>query len=325
MQNYEDVEQSMAIQTAAWENRLLAWAHEAFASPVVGSHIVSSDQALQSAYAYCKQITQLNSRTFYLACGLLAPEKRRAIYAMYAFCRSTDDLVDKAQQHVNVEQLMGNWRGRLANYHPSAHDPVPLAWADAQRRYNIPHGYADQLIEGITRDLRQNRYESFAELTEYCYGVASTVGLMSMHVIGFRDKAALPYAVKLGIALQLTNILRDVGEDWRSGRLYLPQDELEEFGVSEAAIAEKRVDKAWREFMRFQIARARQLYAEAQPGIAMLDADGRFAIGAAAGLYRAILESIEANDYDVFRQRAYVSAWGKVRRLPAMWWNSRGA
>jgi phytoene synthase len=232
-------------------------------------------------------------------------------------------LVDKALQTTNCDALLSNWRSRLANHHPSAHDPVPLAWADAQTRYGIPRGYADQLIDGITRDLRQNRYESFGELTEYCYGVASTVGLMAMHIIGFRDERALPYAVKLGIALQLTNILRDVGEDWRAGRLYLPLDELADFGLSEASVAESRIDDNWRSFMRFQISRARRLYDEAQDGIAMLDPDGRFAIAAAAGLYRAILEQIEANGYDVISQRAYVSKWGKVRRLPAFWWATR--
>ena len=313
----------MAIQTAAWENRLLAWAHEAMASPVLGSNITTDEQGLAHAYDYCKQITSINSRTFYMACTLLSPAKRQAVHAMYAFCRSTDDLVDKAGPGVNVEELLVNWRSRLTNHHPAAHDPVPLAWADAQRRFGIPRGYADQLIEGITRDLHQTRYESFAELTEYCYGVASTVGLMSMHVIGFRDKEALPYAVKLGIALQLTNILRDVGEDWRAGRLYLPQDELDDFGIEESVMTEGRVDKKWRAFMQFQIARARQLYDEAQAGIEMLDPNGRFAIAAAAGLYRAILERVEANDYDVFRQRAYVSTWHKVRRLPALWWASQ--
>jgi phytoene synthase len=313
----------MAIQTTAWENRLLTWAHEALATPAHSSHISTNNPALTHAYNYCRQITRINSRTFYMACSLLSQEKRQAVHALYAFCRSTDDLVDKARQTTNLDTLLSNWRSRLANHHPAAHDPVPLAWADAQTRYGIPRGYAYQLIEGITRDLLQNRYESFAELTEYCYGVASTVGLMAMHIIGFRDKQALPYAVKLGIALQLTNILRDVGEDWRAGRLYLPLDELAEFGLSEEDIADGRIDKKWRAFMRFQIDRARHLYDEAQPGIKMLDSDGRFAIAAAAGLYRAILEQIEANDYDVLRQRAYISTWGKARRLPGFWWATR--
>jgi phytoene synthase len=317
------MEQTMAIQTAPWENRLLAWAQEALASPVIGSQVATDAHVLTNAYGYCRQITRINSRTFYMACSLLSPEKRQAVHALYAFCRSTDDMVDKARQPANLDLLLTDWRTRLSSRYPSAHDPVPLAWADAQGRYGIPRGYADQLIDGITRDLRQNRYESFAELTEYCYGVASTVGLMAMHIIGFRSEEALPYAVKLGIALQLTNILRDVGEDWQTGRLYLPLDELAEFGLSESDVAEGRCDERWCAFMRFQIQRARELYDEAQPGIKMLDPDGRFAIAAAAGLYRAILEQIEANHYDVIRQRAYISAWGKVRRLPALWWASR--
>lgn len=314
----------MTLRTAAWENRLLAWAHEARASPVFGSQISADHQALKCAYQYCAEITRANSRTFYMASAFLSHEKRRSVRALYAFCRSTDDLVDKAHHMTNVDAIFANWRSRLANHHPSAHDPVPLAWADAQARHGIPRGYADQLIDGIMRDLRQTRYESFGELTEYCYGVASTVGLMAMHIIGFCDESAVPYAVKLGIALQLTNILRDVGEDWRMGRLYLPLDELADFGLSEANISAGRVDGNWRAFMRFQIDRAYQLYDEAQPGIKMLDPDGRFAIAAAAGLYRAILERIESNDYDVFRYRACESTWGKVRRLPTLWLASQG-
>jgi phytoene synthase len=152
--------------------------------------------------------------------------------------------------------------------------------------------------------------------------VASTVGLMSMHIVGYESQDAVPYAVKLGIALQLTNILRDIGEDWRMGRLYLPLDELGTFGLREADLA-ARVDDRWRAFMRFQIDRVQRLYDEAAPGIALLNADGRFAIAAAAGLYRAILDDIEANDYDVFHHRAHVGPWGKLRRLPGIWWSSR--
>jgi phytoene synthase len=197
-----------------------------------------------------------------------------------------------------------------------------LAWADVQARYGIPHGYADQLIDGIARDLLQNRYATFAELTEYCYGVASTVGLMVMHIVGFQGYAALPYAIKLGVALQLTNILRDVGEDWRAGRLYLPLDELAAFGLTEADVAAGRVDDRWRAFMRFQIERTRAFYQEAEPGLAFLAPDGRFAIGAAATLYRAILENIEAHDYDVFHRRAHVGLWGKLKRLPGARWQT---
>ena len=129
--------------------------------------------------------------------------------------------------------------------------------------------------------------------------------------------------MRLGIALQLTNILRDVGLDWQAGRLYLPLNELAQFGLSEVDIPRGRVDERWRAFMRHQIARTRALYAEAEPGIALLAPEGRFAIAAAANLYRAILEDIEAHDYDVFTRRAHVGLWGKLRRLPRIWWATR--
>ncbi len=202
---------------------------------------------------------------------------------------------------------------------------MPLAWADAQARYSIPRGYAEQLINGVSRDLTQKRYQTFADLTEYCYGVASTVGLMSMHIVGFENEDAVPYAVKLGIALQLTNILRDIGEDWQAGRLYLPLDELAAFGLTTRDIATGHMDERWRAFMRFQINRVQALYDEAMPGIACLNTDGRFAIAAAASLYRAILSDIEAHDYDVFRRRAHLGTWGKLNRLPGIWWNSNAA
>jgi phytoene synthase len=146
---------------------------------------------------------------------------------------------------------------------------------------------------------------------------------MTMHIVGFNGEGALPYAVKLGVALQLTNILRDVREDWDASRVYLPQDELHAFGLTEDDLARGAVDDRWRDFMRFQIARNRRLYAEAQPGIALLDPDGRFAIGAAAGLYEAILDDIEAHDYDVFTRRARLTAWQKLRKLPGIWWRAR--
>jgi len=177
------------------------------------------------------------------------------------------------------------WRRRALTDDPPEDDAVALAWADARAHYRIPVEYAAQLIDGVARDVETTRYATFADLTEYAYGVASTVGLMAMHIVGFRGEEAIPYAVKLGVALQLTNVLRDVGEDWRNGRLYLPLDELDAFGLSEADVArgvEGDLDRRWREMMRFQIARTRRLYAEALPGVALLHPDGRFAIAVAA-------------------------------------------
>jgi phytoene synthase len=312
----------MVMESGAWEHRLLSWAYEALGSSAVEREIHPDTEVLNSAYAYCTRVTRSNSRTFHMASALLPREKRRAARALYAFCRSTDDLIDKTRAGAEADTIFDNWRARLANPHPAANDPIPLAWVDTQTRFRIPRGYADQLISGVSRDMTQKRYQTFDELTDYCYGVASTVGLMVMHIVGFADQDALRYALKLGIALQLTNILRDVGEDWRAGRLYLPLDELEQFGLSESDIAAGRVDDCWRAFMCYQIERVERFYEESKPGIALLDADGRFAIGAAADLYRAILTDIRANDFDVFRRRAHVGLLGKVRRLPRIWWNS---
>ena len=204
---------------------------------------------------------------------------------------------------------------------PPPDDLVATAWADTRTCFRIPAHYAEQLVDGVARDLRQTRYATFADLATYAYGVASTVGLMSMHIIGFAGAEAIPYAVKLGVALQLTNILRDVAEDWHAGHVYLPQDELGAYGLAEDDLARGRVDEHWRSFMRYQIARNRRLYAEAWPGIALLNREGRLAVAAAGDLYRAILRDIEVHDYDVFHHRAHVSPWGKLYRLPGIWWH----
>lgn len=306
----------------AWEHRLLSWAYEALDDRphARAASTAAPSGLLSSAYQYSVGVTAAHSRTFYLASGLLPAGKRAAARALYAFCRVTDDLVDRpgpaAAQHLD------DWRRRAFASHPASDDPVALAFADARARYGIPRRYAEQLVEGVSRDLSPARYATFGDLAAYCYGVASTVGLMAMHIIGYAGPEAIPYAVRLGVALQLTNILRDVGEDLAAGRVYLPQDELANFGLEEDDLAAGRVSRAWRDFMRFQIDRNRALYAEAVPGIALLAPDGRFAIGAAAGLYQAILDDIEAHDYDVFSRRAHLSAAAKVRRLPGIWWRS---
>ncbi|MBK9122510.1 MAG: squalene/phytoene synthase family protein [Chloroflexi bacterium] len=305
----------------SWEYQLLAWAEQAQQSrrdTVTGE----SAPGLSSAYAYCAAVTRQHSRTFYLASSMLPADKRRAARALYAFCRVTDNIVDHPQGDpaANLEV----WRARLnaSNAYPN---PVIVAWTDAKTRFGIPSGYSDQLIDGVKRDLTQKRYQTFSDVAEYSYGVASTVGLMAMHITGFSGDEAIPYAVRLGVALQITNILRDVAEDWKAGRVYLPQDELADFGLSDADIGAGRVTDRWRRFMRFQIQRNRALYNDSWRGIALLDPDGRLAITAAGKLYDAILSDIERHDYDVFSRRAHVRLTGKLSRLPTIWWMSRRA
>ena len=318
----------MTLKIRDWERPLLSLAYEAgqVYSPQPRPEIKDKKQ-LDLAYDFCEAVTAINSRSFFTASRFLPRDKRRSVRALYAFCRKSDDIVDKPPFGMRdpeaVRHALASWQSRSLAQTADGRDPVALAWSDARRQYGIPPRYAEQLIQGVARDITERRYRTFAELTSYCYGVAATVGLMSMHIIGFSGVEAIPYALKLGVALQLTNVLRDVGEDWEAGRLYLPLEDLSRFGLDEMDIEAGIVDDRWRAFMRFQIGRTRQLYEEAWPGIALLHSDGRLAIVAAAELYRAILADIEDHDYDVFSRRAHVNAWGKLRRLPAIWWRSK--
>ncbi len=312
----------MAVSIRSWERPLLALAYGALEShKPAPERIYNGTHPLAEAYAASKSITRQHSRTFFMASAMLPKAERLAIRALYAFCRVSDDLVD--QFTTNRDSKISQWRQHALSEAPPENDLVALAWADARSNYSIPRQYAEQLLDGVSRDLTKRRYQSFEELTDYCYAVASTVGLMTMHIVGYASTEAIPYAVKLGVALQLTNILRDVGEDWQNGRLYLPQEELAQFGLSEADIAAGCTDDRWRAFMRFQIARAHQLYQEAMPGIAMLGDRGQAAVAAAAELYRAILDDIEAHDYDVFSRRAHISGAQKLRQLPIIWWRTK--
>jgi 15-cis-phytoene synthase len=304
----------------AWERPLLTLARAgARATVSPASWPVADVEVLNRAYAHCAALTARHSHTFYLATRLLPCDKRRAMRSLYAFCRVSDDMVDHAG--TDAECRLAAWRRTVMMSQPPLDDLVATAWADARARFQIPLHYAEQLVDGVGRDLTKTRYATFADLATYAYGVASTVGLMSMHIIGFAGEEAIPYAVKLGVALQVTNILRDVAEDWRAGHVYLPADELAAYGLSDDDLAAGRVDGRWRAFMRFQVARNRRLYAEAWPGIGLLNGDGRFAVAAAGELYRAILRDIETHDYDVFHRRAHVSASAKLRKLPGIWWH----
>ena len=303
-----------------WENRLLDMASKVILLPNRPAHsYCSTDASLKRSYELCAKIAAHHSKSFYMASELLPKEKRSAVRALYAFCRTVDDIVDEGTLFGRDVEL-DYWR-QLAKglIHPRAGDMVAQAWVDTRNRYHIPAHYALQLIDGVSRDLGQVCYLTFDDLTTYCYGVASTVGLMSMHIVGFKGDDAIPYAIKLGVALQMTNILRDIGEDFRNGRVYLPQEELESYGISRADLESGRVDTKWRQFMQFQIFRTRQLYAESTKGLNFLERDGRLSIGAASSFYQGILDTIERNDYDVFSRRASLSNWDKLKRLPWLW------
>jgi phytoene synthase len=276
--------------------------------------------ATAEAYAECERIIRRHSKSFYFSSQFLAPESRRAVRALYAFCRTTDDTVDLATG--DPARALAAWVQQARAARPVPSNPVLVAWHDTRTRYGLAASLVDELLAGVAMDLTIHRYESFADLWLYCYRVASVVGLLVMGITG-HSPGAEPYAIKLGVALQLTNILRDVGEDAARGRVYLPQEELARFGLSADEILLGVYDDRFRALMQFQVARTRRLYEESWPGVALLAEESRFAIGAAARVYRGILDKLVANNYDAYTRRAHLKLREKIGRLPRIWWDVR--
>jgi len=282
---------------------------------------------LDSAFALCLDITRHHSKSFFFSTAFLPPAKRAAIRAFYAFCRTTDDMVDVlAQSDAEKYACLEAWRQDARLPTDEQHNPVMAAWTHTKQTYGVPQGYAEELIDGCEMDLTVKRYATWAELEHYCYCVASTVGLISMHIIGVSsDDESLftlsqPPAIELGIALQLTNILRDVGEDLSRDRIYLPQEDMRRFGYTEDDLKRCVIDDRFRALMHFEIERAQTLYRRGLPSIANLKSDGRLAVGAAIMLYRAILDKIIDNDFDVFQKRAHLTLAEKLGRMPRIAW-----
>ena len=276
--------------------------------------LATSDASdLRAAYGTCREITQVASKTFYLASLFLAPEKRRAVWAVYAFCRTADDLVDTsrpaAERLARIDELEHKL---LAAASGSVTEPIFVAYANAAQTFDIPLEPALALLRGARMDVTVRRYATYDELCTYCYHVASTVGLLVSPILGYASPEALEYGVTLGRAMQLTNILRDVGEDALMGRVYLPAEDLARFGYAEDEIFAGVRDDRFVALMEFQIARVRALYREAEPGIAMLSPESRYTVRLALSLYRRILRAIELNDYDVFTRRAFVPLRSKI-------------
>lgn len=285
------------------------------------------------AYESCRQITAKYSKTFYLGTLLMPEEKRRAIWAIYVWCRRTDELVDGPQSPFTTPETLERWEEQLESVfagHPI--DDLDVALVDTLERFPMEIQPFRDMIAGQQMDLYRSRYETFEDLHLYCYRVAGTVGLMSSAVLGVDNtSASAPWneseesyipteeAIALGIANQLTNILRDVGEDARRGRIYIPLEDLERFNYSEKDLFNGVVDERWRQLMRFEIQRARQFYHQAERGIRALSRDSRWPVWAALMLYQGILDVIERNQYDVFSQRAFVPKPQKLLMLPIAW------
>ncbi|WJX58570.1 hypothetical protein P8452_44011 [Trifolium repens] len=278
---------------------------------------------LSEAYDRCGEICAEYAKTFYLGTLLMTPERRRAIWAIYVWCRRTDELVDGPNASNITATAMDRWESRLDElFQGRPFDMLDAALSDTVAKFPVDIQPFKDMIEGMRMDLKKSRYQTFDELYLYCYYVAGTVGLMSVPVMGISTLSQAPTesvynaALALGIANQLTNILRDVGEDARRGRVYLPQDELALAGLSDDDIFAGKVTDKWRNFMKSQIKRARMFFDEAEKGVTELNEQSRWPVWASLLLYRQILDEIEANDYNNFTKRAYVGKTKKLLSLP---------
>jgi 15-cis-phytoene synthase len=288
--------------------------------------------SIEDSYELCRQITAKYSKTFYLGTLLMPEHKRRAIWAIYVWCRRTDELVDGPRASFTTDETLDEWEKQTESiFAGTPIEDADVALVDALQRFSgVDIQPFRDMIAGQRMDLYRSRYQTFEELNLYCYRVAGTVGLMTTPVMGIDHSARTApwdlyrnfktdptqHAIALGIANQLANILRDVGEDARRGRIYLPLEDLERFNYTEQDLLDGIVDERWKKLMQFQIDRARQCYAEAEAGISALSPDARFPVWAALMLYRGILEVIERNGYDVFTKRAYVPGAKKLTYLP---------
>ncbi|HPT50173.1 MAG TPA: presqualene diphosphate synthase HpnD [Accumulibacter sp.] len=266
---------------------------------------------------YCQQKAAGSGSSFYYSFLFLPPRQRQAITALYAFCREVDDVVDECQDpHIAATKLAW-WRRELASVHggPTAH-PVTQALQTACAGFNLPEEQLQEIIDGMEMDLQQSRYLDFKALSLYCYRVASVVGLLAAEIFGYQDRKTQKYAHDLGIAFQLTNIIRDVGEDARRGRIYLPIDELQRFGVPAADILNARHGDNFQRLMEFQIERAESYYRQALDALPASDRKTQRPGLVMAAIYRTLLDEIKGDGCRVLNQRVSLTP---LRKLWIAW------
>jgi len=298
----------------------------------------NSISQLDQAYEICRKETQKWAKTFYLGTHLLPVEKRKAIWAIYVWCRRTDEIMDSIEASTkSPDELSDNldkWEENTKNvFKGNIKTELASVLLDTIEKYpQSIQPYLD-MINGQRMDLNKFRYKDFNELKLYCYRVAGTVGLMTQNVMGIDSAytsapwSALPdpseAAIALGIANQLTNILRDVGEDRQRGRIYLPQADIEKFNYSEEELLQGKINKQWKSLMNYQLTRAREWFQKSEDGIKWLSSDARWPVWTSLRLYRGILDSIERLDYDVFNNRAFVKNSVKALEIPISFLISR--
>jgi phytoene synthase len=272
---------------------------------------------VQEAYAEALRTTRREARNFAWGIMLLPLPKRQAVAALYAFARRVDDIADGELPADERRERLLRCREDLDRL-PFVHggDAVLVALADAMIRYPIPKSALADLVAGGLMDVERSRYATWDELREYCRRVAGAVGLACTAVYGPSDPVAAPrHAEAMGLALQQINIMRDVAEDWQLGRVYIPQDELERFGVTEDDIADARIGPGWKALMEHEAARAEALLAEGLLLLPLLDARSRLCVQAFAGIYHGLLRRMRGRDFDVFSERPRLSALEKIRAV----------
>jgi 15-cis-phytoene synthase len=271
----------------------------------------TEDKSSMAAFKYARAQTANYSKSFFLSSAMLPKEKRWDTYALYSFCRYADNIVDNPRNR-SVEELIDevNYMAkelRIAYRNSESEHPIVKPLINVALKYNMPIEYPLELLEGVKMDLVQDRYNTFDELYLFAYRVAGVVGLMMTYVLGYTDESAFKYAEDLGIAMQLTNILRDIQEDKNMGRIYLPLNEIREFGLTEEDFFKENMNDSMYKFIRFQVKRANQYYHHANDGIKMLSRDSQFAIYAASKIYQSILLKIEARHFNPFLGRVFVN------------------
>lgn len=275
------------------------------------------------AYAHCRRITKAEAKNFYYAFVTLPRSRRRAIYAAYAFCRLCDDIADEP---LPIDEKLRRLREVEAaleaakNGHPGG--PVYQALAHAVQEYDIPWEDLVEVVRGVEMDLTITRYETFDDLRSYCYRVASVVGLICIQVCGYSDPKAREYAIDLGLAMQLTNILRDIQEDAELGRVYLPQEELARFGYSEEQLMAGEIDENFTKFMEFQVARARDYFTKGKQLLKLLPMRTRACPSVLGGIYSHVLDRIEDKGYDVYERRISLPSREKLFLTVRLWCQS---
>ena len=273
---------------------------------------------LKGAYRYCEQLARASASSFFWSFRLLPREQRQAMCALYAFSRRTDDLADSDEPTETRRAQIDNWRCELQDaLEDRGQSLLWQALHDTTVRFAIPGEYLLAIVDGVAMDLSPPCYETFEELNDYCYHVASAVGLACIHIFGFQDERAKNLAETCGVAFQLTNILRDLSEDAEHGRVYLPREELAQFDCHPEDFRRREVNSRVRGLVRFQIARAEQLYREAAPLAALLQPRGRRAFVLMFSTYRTLLAEIKRRDGDVFTRPVRLGYRGKLKALVA--------